>query len=131
MGPKIPTATKVVNGNGVSYASSGSFAARSTVSASEPYLRIYISEDADNYYFVGVSPSSGTWTLPTGWPGGTYYNVAYSGVPSIDVSNWPQYMIYLADENGNFLYGLMDKSGGSADVAISILSKQCITLNIS
>lgn len=40
-------------------------------------------------------------------------------------------MCYLADDDGNFLYGLMDKSGGAADVAINILSKRCITLNLS
>lgn len=68
--------------------------------------------------------------VPTGWPGGTYYNVAYSPVPSVG-SNWPKYMIYLADQNGNFLYGLMDSGGNSSGVATSILSKQCITLNLS
>lgn len=119
-----------MNGNGVNYASSGSFVAGATVSASEPYLRLYVSEDTDTYYFVSISPSAGTWTLPTGWPGGTYYNVAYSGVPSAG-GNWPMYMVYLADDNGTFLYGLMDESGGGYDCAISTLSKQCITLNIS
>lgn len=132
MGPQKPTATKVVSGNGADYVSSGSFSAGSTPTVSEPYIRIYISEDADNYYFAALAPPNSSWTLPTGWPGGTYYNFTYNDVPNVTPgSNWPRYMMYLADQNGNFLYGLMDSSGLGAGVASSILSKQCITLNLS
>lgn len=122
----------MVNGNGVDYVSSGSFSAGATPTVSEPYIRLYVSEDANNYYFVALAPPNSSWTLPTGWPGGTYYNFTYNDVPNVTPgSNWPRYMMYLADQNGNFLYGLMDSSGLAAGVASSILSKQCITLNLS